>query len=721
MTAAQHPSACPACDAVPLAEALAGGKGGEEGRMVLSVPAAHCAVCINTVEHALEAVPGVRSARMNLTLKRVSVETDPGLSPDLLTRALSAVGYEAQELDGTMLSTTETDRQSRDFLMRLGVAGFAMMNVMILSVAVWSGASDVTRDMFHWVSGAIALPAVAFSAQPFFISAWRSLRVRRLNMDVPISLGIILASLMSLVETALHGQEAYFDAALSLTFFLLAGRYLDQRTRVAARSAAEALSALEVPRAQRPGGEIVAVSDLKAGELVRVLPGGRMPVDGVVRDGETEIDRGLLTGETLPVRVAPGDAVSAGEVNLTGPLTVEITAAGRDTRLHRMADLVAMAETARNRYTSIADRAARIYAPLVHVLALSAFVAWFAATHDLRFSVNIAVALLIITCPCALGLAVPAVSTAASGRLFRRGLLIKSPTALERLAEVDLVVFDKTGTLTEGRPELAGDLAGSAEDRVALALAQASMHPLAVALAAAGQAAGLTPATLEDVREVPGHGVEALHGGARVRLGRADWVGALPEAGTATYLGIGGATRAYRFTDHPRAGAEQAVVGLKALGLEVELLSGDVPSAVGEMAARLGIPSWAADLRPEEKAARIEALRVAGHRVLMVGDGLNDTIALAQAHVSISPASALDAARVVADIVALGGSLEHLPEAVRTARRAKARILENFALAAAYNIVAVPFALAGLASPLLAALAMSSSSIIVSLNALRLR
>ncbi|MDZ4136022.1 MAG: HAD-IC family P-type ATPase, partial [Paracoccaceae bacterium] len=386
------------------------------------------------------------------TQKRVSVEADPDVTADDIAAALKGLGYEAHELDPGLLSATQTDRQGRALLMRLAVAGFSMMNVMLLSVAVWSGAADATRDMFHWISAAIALPTVAFAGQPFFANAWAALRARRLGMDVPISLAIILASSISLFETIRGGHHAYFDAAVMLTFFLLAGRYLDHRTRAVARSAAEELAALEVPRATvlRDGAEVVLViSAVLKGDLVRVRPGGRMPVDGVVIEGASEVDRSLLTGESLPAFAGPGTEVSAGEVNLTGPLLLRVTAAGKDSSLHRMADLVAVAENAKTRYTSLAERAARLYAPLVHLLSFGAFGFWMWQTGgDIRFAINISAAVLIITCPCALGLAVPAVVTSASGKLFRKGLLIKHGTALERLAEVDCVVFDKTGTLT---------------------------------------------------------------------------------------------------------------------------------------------------------------------------------------------------------------------------------------------------------------------------------
>jgi Cu2+-exporting ATPase len=494
-----------------------------------------------------------------------------------------------------------------------------------------------------------------------------------------------------------------------------------------ARSAAEELAALEVPRALvlRAGKEVVLpTSEVLVGDLVRVSPGGRMPVDGVVTEGTSELDRSLLTGESLPAFAGPGTVVSAGEVNLTGPLTLRVTAAGRDSSLHRMADLVAVAESAKTRYTSLADRAARLYSPGVHLLSFSAFGYWMWVTGgDLRFAINISAAVLIITCPCALGLAVPAVVTAASGKLFRKGLLIKHGTALERLAEVDTVVFDKTGTLTLGMP-VPMDLAAVEPGVLALAagLARGSAHPLAVALAAAAEAAGVAPVAVQDLREVPGYGVEGHVAAGRVRLGRADWVGTEGLGVTATYLALpDGTTQAFAFADRLRPGAEVAVAALKGQGKRVVLISGDAEGAVAELAQRLGIEDWTAGALPAEKSARIAAMTAEGARVLMVGDGLNDTAALAAAHVSISPASALDAARVASDIVLLGQDMAPIADAVRIAGQATRRIRENFAISILYNVVAVPLALVGLATPLAAALAMSLSSITVSLNALRLR
>jgi Cu2+-exporting ATPase len=372
----------------------------------------------------------------------------------------------------------------------------------------------------------------------------------------------------------------------------------------------------------------------------------------------------------------------------------------------------------------LAERAARWYSPLVHILSFSAFGFWMWQTGgDLRYAINISAAVLIITCPCALGLAVPAVVTAASGKLFRKGLLIKHGTALERLAEVDTVVFDKTGTLTMGAPTPTNmDDHPRAAVEVAVALAAASSHPLALALVAAGRAMGVAGVRVEDLREVPGYGVEGMWKGMRVRLGRAEWCGAVPLDRTATYLSTGdGTARAFTFADSLRPGAEEAIASLRGQGLRVLLISGDAQGAVWELAARLGIAEWTAGALPAEKAATVAALTAEGRRVLMVGDGLNDTAALAGAHVSISPASALDAARVASDIVLLGQDMAPIGDAVRIGRQATRRIVENFLISGGYNVIAVPLALIGAATPLAAALAMSLSSITVSLNALRLK
>jgi Cu2+-exporting ATPase len=708
-------AACPACIGIPEATLKQAASRGVE-QIMLSLPAIHCVACINGVERALQKVDGVANARVNLSMKRVTVGLDRPVAPETLINALELAGFEARSLDSGLLNA-EKDPIGGALMTRIAVSGFAMMNVMLLSVAIWSGAVGATQHMFHLISAAIAIPAVAYAGQPFFHHAWSALRARRLNMDVPISLALILTTGMSLFETVYGGEHAYFEAAVSLVFFLLIGRYLDHRTRKAAASAAAQLAALEVPRVMRLRDdvrEMVDFADLAVGDLVLVLPGGRIPVDGVVTDGASQIDRSILTGESRLHHAEAGAHVTAGEVNMTGPLTIQATTVGMDTTLRKMVTMVDAAEAVRNRYTAIADRAAAFYSPMVHLLAIVTFSGWVYFSGDVRLSLNIAVAVLIITCPCALGLAVPAVSTIAAGRLFRAGLLVKDGTALERLAEIDTVVFDKTGTLT--MPVAARDTMSAVEQAVALALTQDATHPVSQAIAAS--LGGVTPATLTDQMEHPGKGLSAVWNGQLVQLGSGAWLG----AGVGTYLQIGhAAPRRIKLHAGLRDGAQELVVAWQKQGLTVHLVSGDDRSETARVARILGIDRWQAETQPEDKIHYIESLASAGSKVLMVGDGLNDTGALTAAYASLSPATAADASRAASDIVLLNDSLAALIELPLVARAAKKRIVENFAISAAYNVIAIPIAIAGFATPLLAAIAMSTSSITVLVNALRLK
>ncbi len=724
--------ACPACAAAPDRETLLAAAPPPSAplrRIELSLPDIHCAGCISGVESTLLGDPSVAAARVNLTRKRVNATVvDAPEAEERLIALLRARGFEARPLDGARLAGTRADPEGRDLLARIAVAGFASMNVMLLSVAVWSGASDATRDLMHWLSALITLPAVAFAAMPFFRSAIRALMAGRLNMDVPISTAILLAAAVSLSETVLSGRQAFFEAAIMLTFFLLVGRYLAHAARLSARSAAAELAALEVHRAERVGAdgarETVPVDALRPGDLVAVAAGGRIPVDGVVTEGRSELDQSMLTGETLPRLAGPGDTVHAGMVNLTGELHLRAIGLGEETLLRRITHLVEAAELARGRFATLADRAARAYAPLVNVLGIGALLYWGLTLGDWRTAFNIAAAVMIVTCPCGLGLAVPAVQTAASARLFRRGVLLKDGTALEKLAQIDTVVFDKTGTLTTGHPRLVNaDELDAPTLAVAAGIARPSRHPLSGAIRAAAEAAGVTPAPVTEVTERAGLGARGLLGDVEVRLGRAEWVGVKcgAEAGTTSWLRIGdGEARPLRFTDEARADAGATVEAFQDEGLRVALLSGDGEGPVGRLAAELGIDFWYAGVTPIEKSDYLSRLRAEGAHTLMIGDGLNDAAALAMADVSITPASAVDASRASADIVLTSNRLGDAAGAWRIARLARRRMVQNIVFSFAYNIITVPIAITGHVSPLIAAIAMSGSSLVVSLNALRL-
>ncbi|MEQ8196349.1 MAG: heavy metal translocating P-type ATPase, partial [Rhodospirillales bacterium] len=431
--------------------------------MHLMVRNVHCAGCINTIESNLKSRPGVTAARVNLSTGRLHVAWERGKAdPGDLVALVNGLGYPAAPFDPEQLKSAAQDEET--FLLRcLAVAGFAAANVMLLSVSVWAGAfSDMgpaTRTLFHWLSALIALPAIAYAGRPFFRSARAAVTSRNLNMDVPISVAVVLASGMSLFETMRGGEHAYFDAAITLVFFLLIGRYLDRRARGKAHSAAERLLALSAKTATVIGADgkhcPLAVADILPGMRVFAAAGDAIAVDGIVRAGVSQADTALVTGESLPARIAPGSKVNAGTINLDAPIDIEVTAAGEDTLLAEIVRLMEAAEQGRAKYVRLADRVARLYAPVVHLLALVTFLGWtLIAGLAWQPALMIAVAVLIITCPCALGLAVPVVQVVASGQLLKRGILLKAADGLERLAKIDTVVFDKTGTLTVGRPAL---------------------------------------------------------------------------------------------------------------------------------------------------------------------------------------------------------------------------------------------------------------------------
>ncbi|MEX1203850.1 MAG: heavy metal translocating P-type ATPase [Dongiaceae bacterium] len=694
----------------------------------LLVEGLHCGACVWLIESVLARQPGVVAARLSMTTRRLALTwRDGAADANALAAAVERLGYRLVPYDPAVLGA-EDERRDKALLRALAVAGFAAANVMLLSVSVWSGhAQDMgpaTRDFLHWVSALIALPAIAYAGRPFFASAAAALRAGRSNMDVPISVAIVVTPGMSLIETFSGGADAYFDSALALLFFLLIGRYLDSRARGRARSAASRLLALGaaavtvIDAAGRRTSRLPA--ELRPGMTVLVPAGARLAVDGRVLDGRGDVDTGLISGESAPVAVGPGDAVLAGTLNLTAPLRVTVTAVGEDRVLAEIVRLMETAEQGRARYVALADRVARLYAPVVHVLAAATFVGWLTvAGAAWQTALLNAVAVLIITCPCALALAIPVVQVVASGRLMRRGVLLKSATALERLRTVDTVVFDKTGTLTRGRLALAGEPDPEAL-QAAAALAGASSHPLARALA---RAAPQAPAAA-GVRETPGAGLALTTAAGEVRLGSRRWCGvteAETDAGPELWLARPGHSPArFVFRDEPREDAAEALAGLRERGYAIELLSGDRPAAVAALAARLGIARWQADCAPAEKCARLAALAAAGRRVLMVGDGLNDAPALAAAHVSMSPATAADISQTAADVVFQGDRLRPVPETLAVARDAHRLVRQNLALAMLYNLGAVPLAVFGYVTPLVAAIAMSSSSLLVIANALRL-
>jgi Cu2+-exporting ATPase len=735
--------------------------------LTLAIDGLQCGACVWLIESVLAREPAVLTGRVNMTTRRLRLVWRGGADhAEHLVGRIEHLGYRLVPFDTALLAAAQ-DRTGRALLRALAVAGFAAGNVMLISIGIWAGdragllddMGPATRSLLHWVSALIALPAIAYAGMPLFASAAAALRHARTNMDVPISIGVLLVTGMSLAQTITGGEHTYFDSAVTLLFFLLIGRVLDHRARGQARATAEQLLTLRNADIAmlNPDGSVTrrAQHTVVPGDRVLVGMGERIGIDGVVESGTSSLDASLVSGESLPVVARAGTPVFAGTLNLDAPLTLRVTAADDATLLADCVRLIEAAEARRGRFVVLADRVARRYAPAVHLTALATFAWWFFVMGaGVTQALLTASAVLIITCPCALALAVPAVQVIATSRLFRAGVLLKSATALERLAAVNTVVFDKTGTLTE---PLLGLSSGA--DRAALLLAASlaanSRHPLARALVAA--AGPVAPA--EGATEHAGEGLCAgdVRLGSRAFCGVAElahdtppplegggWgeglVGAnlrptpppnpLPQgegegcAPTSPELWLtrpGHPPVRFAFDEIVRTDAAAVVARLRALGLDVHLLSGDRAASVARVATTLGIADWQAERTPVQKVAAIEALRAAGRTVLMVGDGLNDSPSLAAANVSASPASAADISQTVADVVFQGRKLAPVALLVTTARRAQGVMRGNLALSIGYNALMVPLAIAGYVTPWLAAAAMSSSSLLVMANSFRLR
>ncbi len=690
----------------------------------------HCIACARKIEKAIRAEPGVHAAHVNLTNRRLSVDFNSArINSGNLLATVEGVGFKAVALDD--IADPEALAENRALIRALGVAGFAAGNVMIYSVAVWAGVAQdmghATRLAFQWVAAAIALPAVAYAGQTFFKGAWRALSHGRINMDVPIAVAILLTCISSLIELQREAPHVYFDGAATLTFILLIGRVLDNNARTRARLGAEALAALRGVSANliNADGTIAQVPAraLIAGQKVMVHAGERVPADGEIIEGRSDVDMSLVTGESLPTTVLPGTNVFAGTLNLSAPLTIHITAAGANTLLSEIARLMDAAAQGRGKLVTFADKAIAIYAPLVHILALATFVGWLVLGDvDWRQALINAVTVLIITCPCALGLAVPISHVVAAGRLFAKGVLLKSGDALERLAGVDYAVFDKTGTLTEAHPMLIASSVPADVLALALSLAKASNHPLARALAA--NLRDLPSHPVSDIVEFPGQGMEGFDGAQLVRLGNRSFVGnpaQAPDGLAEMWVKIGNESP-HRFTfETPlRVDATDCMKDLADQNIGIEILSGDRACAVEPIARTLQVQARAG-ATPLDKLARLEQLKAQGSHVLMVGDGLNDAPALAAAHVSMAPASAAEISQSAADVVFTSQTLMPIADCLRLAKQTERVVRQNIAISLAYNLVAVPLAIMGQVTPLIAAVAMSVSSLTVVLNALRLK
>ncbi len=694
------------------------------------IPEVHCLRCTQSIERHLIKKSYVHAAQVNLTQKKLYIQVDPKIDSETIVGNLSDIGFSASPAH--QFSTSDENKiRSQQLLMRIGVASFALMNVMLLSVSVWSGAEASVKYFFESISALIAIPSVLYCATPFFSSALTALKNRRLGMDVPISAAILLTLLNSVFETINFGKHVYFDAALSLCLFLLIGRYLEAYARNRVRSAAAELSNITPKKINRDlNGQLeeVDIEELAHGDILIVYPGERIPCDGQINTGISESDRSILTGESSPITLIKGSLVYAGEINLTGRISIICTKKPSESALSRFIELIELAENTRNKYTALADVVAKIYTPLIHIIALLTLVIWIGFGSGISTAINVAISVLIISCPCALGLAAPTVMTVSTNKLFRKNILLNNPNALEKLSKVDTVVFDKTGTLTSGHRPLDDFDKWTEYDRALLGtLSSSSSHPFSKSISIALNMFEDIPLQVENIVEVPGLGIRGHYRGREIRLGRPSWVSQTRQCNASisnnrpivAFTNGQDDYRMIKFEESVKPETSSLILKIKKLGLKVVMLTGDTRGAASKIATYLNIDDYHAQKLPEEKLKFIEQLQNKGNKILMVGDGINDAGALAAAYVSLSPSNGLDIIRTSADITLIGKSPLAIVEAISLAKQATRRIKENFYIAAAYNSLAIPTACIGLITPLYAAIAMSTSSLLVSLNAFR--
>jgi Cu2+-exporting ATPase len=704
---------------------------------VLILEGITCAACIWLNERHLMQLPGVRSVQVNYATHRARIRWDN--SQIQLSRILSEIqllGYNAHPYNAHS-SEALRKKQRRLDLRRLSIAGLSAAQVMMLAVALYAGASygmeASTANLLRFVSLALTLPVMFYAAVPLYRGAWSALRTRRLNMDVPVVLAIIGAFVGSAWVTLRGHGVVYFDAITMFTLFLLATRFLEQGARERSVQAAENLLKLAPAMATRiQDGEqtLVPVADLRPGEIILVKPGEAIAADAVVAEGESSTDESLLTGESRPVPKTHGDKVVAGSINLEGPLRLEVTGVGENTVLAGIVRMLDQAQAAKPRIAQVADRVASRFTGGLLLLTVGTGAVWWLLDPSRVFETVLAV--LVVTCPCALSIAAPAAMAAAGSRLLGRGVLLTRGHALEALAQVNRVVFDKTGTLTHGRPMLERVATfGQLSDRQVLLLAasleQASEHPLAASFVGAVGDAKLHQ--VDQPQNVPGRGVSGLIGGTRYFLGNARLIEGpkpvpddAPAGSTVVWLSDGEQVlAAFVITDALRSDAAELVRQLKADGMQLTILSGDAEPAVRHVAQQLGIEDYRAALHPEDKLAALQQMQQRGDVVAMVGDGVNDAPVLAGAQVSLAMGGGTQVARASSDIVLLSERLPEIADALHTGKSAMSIVRQNFIWAIGYNLLALPFAMMGFVAPWLAALGMSTSSLVVVLNALRLR
>ena len=739
----------------------------------LMVQGLHCAACVWLIESILKKQKNVISARINLFKKTLFLRWSGDLkSGNDLVHLIHEIGYKLLPFDEEILNASEK-KYNNSILQSLAVAGFGVGNVMLFSFILWFyDAQNIgveTRNLLHFFSSLIALPVIIFSSRPFFSSAFKSIKAGYPNMDLAISIAIFLACVVSLLETFRSAENVYFDSAIMLIFFLLIGRYLDLKARKKAFAIASEFTLLSASFGRVSDGgkiKVLPIKQLQEGMILLVAAGEKIAADGVVIEGESEIDTALITGETLPKKIGQNQEVFAGTINLISPLKIQITKSSQNSLLAEIIRLSEGIESKKNHYVRIADRLAKIYTPAVHFLAFLTFCLWcFYFKTGWENSLMNATAVLIITCPCALALAVPIIQTIAISNFIRRGILVKSGEALEKLSEISSVVFDKTGSLTIGSPRLvevrilkqvqddtvighhhatsprhpelvSGSFSITNEQKnfylkLAASLAAKSRHPISKAISAsyAGDLEEL------QVQENQGLGLESVFENKILKLGRKDFCGItqkfvgdglVPSRDLAqssqlqTFLKFGDEELIFLFEDEIKEDACSVIEQLKNLGKKIILLSGDEEKTVRNVAQKLKISEFYFEQTPISKVQFLEKIKLENKKFIMIGDGLNDAPALALSDISISFSQASDIAQNIADIVIQGQKLNPILDLINSSRRAIFLMKQNLLIALVYNLIAIPFAIAGHVVPLGAAIAMSSSSLLVLFNSLRM-
>ncbi|MDR3428720.1 heavy metal translocating P-type ATPase [Silvimonas sp.] len=711
---------------------------GEIREASLLIDGITCAACVWLNERQIGKLPGVQDVAINYTTHRARVTWDNSkVKLSQILQAIAGIGYRAQPYDRSRQEAA-ADKARKSALFRLWVAGLSMMQVMMFTVPVYiNGTADIAPQwlsLLYWAEFLMTLPVVLYSSWPFYVSSWRDLRRGRAGMDLPITIGVLAAFAASTLALLTRRGDVYFDSVSMFVFLLLTGRYLESRARSRASAALDELAGMLPAFAHRqvaPGYtqlEEVAVVHVRAGDRILVKPGETIPADGVVLDGRSDVNESLLTGESAPIGKAPAQMATAGTVNLTSPLLIEATRVGEGTRLAGIVRLLDRALAEKPRVARIADRVAGIFVTLLLLAAMGAW--WYWHVHDPVHALPIAIAVLVISCPCALSLATPAALTATTGHLARRGLLITRGHTLEAMVGITDIVFDKTGTLTLGQPKVVAMEAYSGDavsaQHIAAALEAQSEHPLARALIAA------TPLHATNVANHPGGGLTGNIEGIRYAIGNREFAATQcnavppspagnPGRGTEIWLVSEQAWLArFELADSARAEAADTIKSLLARGYQLHLLSGDNEVAAGRLAGELSIMQWRANASPEDKLTYIRDLQQQGRKVLMVGDGVNDAPVLALANVSVAMGSGVDVAQATGDAVLYDCRLDHLPFALSLALKTRSIIRQNLTWALVYNVVALPLAICGLVTPWLASLGMALSSLLVVANAIRL-